>query len=217
MAVLLPVPLLLIGVYLRFQKMRWRYKYGALARKQGRPCQSECDKARRSEKWPQGSLVRDLIDFCVVMWRNPEMPFVEMFHVLFNGRPRSESLYYGWGGAFSANEETRELAVDIYRRGLELHPDSVLLGERLVALLKEAGDWRGVARYAGVLSWFAVGSRRYHAFANLGYAQYRLGNYKAAADAYTVALELKPDSAETASALRYCRGQLTETDPVDFA
>ncbi len=214
LAVVLPVALVLMAGYLKIKKIRRRCKCGTPPVQVRSPNPPEYRKARLSEKWPQGSVIRDLADFFAVMWRNPEISFENAYHVFVAGKPRSEYFFYGWSAAFSRPPlANKEHATAVCCQGLELHPDSIMLREKLVELLKDAENWRGVAQEAAILAWFASGSRQYYVFVNLGYAQYRLGNYEAAVENYTKALDLQPDSAETASALSYCRAQLAGTAP----
>lgn len=218
LAIVLPVPLALLCVIAWYRKLRWNYKYGDSTHQTVASCSGKGGKGRRPRR--RSSLltvIRDLTDFTALIWRNPEMSFVDMYHALDAGKPRSESMYYSWGSLSSKTAETEELGRAVYRRGLELYPDSGLLRESFLSLLMDRKDWHGVAQEAACLGWFASGRSRYRTYLCLGYAQIQMGNYEAAVQAYTMALKLKPDCAKTVAALRYCREQWTTSGPADPA
>lgn len=217
LTIALPVPVVLFRFFVWFREIHWKYKYGNPSRQAVASCPVKGCKVRRSRMRSILTGVRDLIDIGAFMWRNPETDFVNMYHALEAGKTRSESVYYSWGSMFSKAEESTECAIAVYRRGLEIYPDSGLLRENLLSLLMDLQNWHEVAHEAALLGWFASGRSRYWAYSCLGYAQFQMGDYEAAAEAYTMALKLKSDSAETVAALRYCREQWTNSSPVDPA
>lgn len=217
LAVALPVPLALLRAFVWFRGLHWNYKYGNPSHQTVESCAGKVRKCRRSRMRSVPTVVRDLIDIGALMWRNPEMCLVDVYHALDAGKSRSEGVYYAWGSMFSKTAETAEFAVAVYRRGLEIYPDSDRLTENLISLLMDLKNWREAAQEASLLGWFTSGRSRYWAYSCLGYAQIQLGDYEAAAQAYTTALQLKPGCAETAAALRCCNERVAASDQTDPA
>ncbi|HJV84035.1 MAG TPA: tetratricopeptide repeat protein [Noviherbaspirillum sp.] len=113
-------------------------------------------------------------------------------------------------GRYYQGQQRYELAIDAYRKALELNKDFVEAHNAIATSYAAQGEYdKAIAEFLSVL---ATAPQAAHIYNNLGYTYFLQKNYVSAVAAYDKALALDPKNARTSNNLAQAFAQLNEDE-----